>query len=85
MSGAAQHAAAVPRSQPQHLFRTNCAQDSTLTVGELNTQLDRLAAVQSRDKAGVLRSLCMRSTPRMMYWIVCIILKDLKVCIAYLL
>ena len=48
-------------------------------MGELNTQLNRLAAVHSRDKAGVLRTLCMRSTARMMYWIVCIILKDLKV------
>lgn len=65
---------------PQHLFRNNCASDgSTLTVGELNAHLDALAAMQTSTKADILRTLCMRSTARMMFWIVCIILKDLKV------
>lgn len=48
-------------------------------MGELNTQLNRLTAAPAREKADVLRTLCMRCTARMMFWIVCIILKDLKV------
>ena len=69
----------------QYLLRTNCgkSEDSKgikeLKIRALNEKLDELAAASGNAKATVLTWLIRITSPGMMRWIICIILKDLKV------
>lgn len=75
-----QHATAV-----QQLFIGHCKkQEGTpgereLKIGQLNQKLDELVAAKGDEKVNVLRWLITHTSPSMMRWIICIILKDLKV------
>eukprot|EP00884_Botryococcus_braunii_P020214 jgi/Botrbrau1/6877/Bobra.152_2s0033.1 len=68
------------------LFKSECgripgsAGENDLTVGLLNKKLDDLVAAESRsDKETILRWLLSHTTPTMMKWICCIILKDIRI------
>ena len=69
----------------QYLFIPNCGkhQDSEgereLKVGGLNEKLDELVRAEGDAKAGVLQWLIRHTSPRLMRWILRIILKDMKV------
>ena len=66
-------------------MRTNCGKtantegEKELKVGVLNKKLDELAAASGNAKSTVLAWLIRITSPRLMKWIICIILKDLKV------
>lgn len=69
----------------QYLLRTNCGKtadtegEKELKIGTLNKKLDELAGASGNAKASVLAWLVRMTSPRLMKWIICIILKDLKV------
>ena len=69
----------------QYLLRTNCGKtantdgEKELKIGTVNQKLDELAAASGNLKATVLASLMRATSPRLLKWIICIILKDLKV------
>ncbi|KAL4853400.1 Dynamin-related protein 5A [Chlorella vulgaris] len=68
-----------------HIFMACCDSDpsmeKTLKVGELNTDLDRLVAAAGKtdEQAVIFRELMQKTTPDQMYWIVQIILRNLKI------
>lgn len=74
------------RGPGQALFKSECGRipgspgEDDLRVGQLNSKLDELVAAESRgDQETVLRWLVTQTTPTMMKWICCIILKDVRV------
>lgn len=74
-----------PELYLQYLLRTNCGKsagtdgEKILKIGELNHKLDELVAASGNAKATTLAWLIRNTSPRLMKWIICIILKDLKV------
>ena len=69
----------------QYLFIPNCGKhedsegERELKVGGLNGKLDELVRAEGDAKAGVLQWLIRHTSPRLMRWILRIILKDMKV------
>ncbi len=62
------------------MYVNNCARGPCdITVGQLNAKLDELVRTDAQEKHRVLLWLCQHCTAQMMYWVTCIILKDLKV------